>query len=98
MMGKQNASSDDIDRIFAEAQADQGIFSWLAVRPALEVLLLTLFGYLVAITFLDGYLRFYSASAHWFDPSVFQLIAFARVALFLACCVVILWYLLATSW
>jgi hypothetical protein len=39
----------------------------------------TLWLYVMAAMFARGYLRFFNADAHWFDPSVFQLISFCAL-------------------
>ena len=78
--------------IVPEWMTDQGkrVFKWLFDHPAYFIPLIALYAYLIITTFAGGYLQYFSAQPHWFDPSIFQLVALARVPFVLALGVVLL--------
>lgn len=74
---------------------DQRFLRWLVDRPAYLLPLLSLYSYIVAATYLDGYLKFFSAQASWFEPGVLRLVSFARAPLILSFFVVTTFCVLA---
>lgn len=67
---------------------------WMRKNPSFSLPLITLYAYMITLSYLDGYLAYFSAASHWFSPSVFQLIAFARWPLLTAALVVVLYHVL----
>ncbi len=69
-------------------------FKWLASHPVYLIPIVSLLAYLIAANYLDGYLRFYSARAHWFEPGIFRLVAFASTPLTVSAILACLFWLL----
>jgi hypothetical protein len=44
----------------------------------------SLFLYVVAASYVDGFVKSFGCQAEWFDPSIFQLISFSRIAIVIA--------------
>ncbi|MFO0828015.1 MAG: hypothetical protein U0572_07670 [Phycisphaerales bacterium] len=61
-------------------------------HPAYVAAGLGVFGYVVAGVYLQGYMSFFAASAHWFDPGIFRLITFCWPPLLIAAAVAVLYY------
>jgi hypothetical protein len=74
-----------------EPHRPESLLSIAAQHPGYVIPFVGLFCYLVAANYLDGYLSLFSAKAHWFDPGIFRLIAFARNPLIISLLIVLLW-------
>lgn len=55
---------------------------WLRDFPALWIAGLTVYFYLVAASYFGGFVSFFGAESHWFNPSVLQLAQLSKSGLF----------------